>query len=247
MTCINKNHHQKNAFSLIELSVILTLIAIVITSLITIRTSEKKLQRTIGTYEKTETIYDAIKLFIADYERMPCPSEPSIPSSDPDYGSEACTTTTICSNPCTEGNGSIYQGSIPTETLGLNEEFIYDEFGYKLSYIVTVDDTTYDNFSYDYDAITLTNYNDTTIEKTVSLLIISHGENGNGAFYKTKIPKTPSDTSELKNSPINSQGTSITSDFFYGKKTNEFDDIIFSKTKAELINISDENNIINIP
>lgn len=242
------------AFSLIELSVVITVIAIVISSFLATMSAEKKLERTTQTYNKIIIIYDRIKLFIAQEGRLPCPADPELLD-----GIEDCTTSkqTMCSETdCTHNTTTtgIYQGSIPVKTLGLDDEFIYDEFGYQFSYIVPVrDSNTLDNIFSSWgnndekDAIELKNIVNDSKKKESSLIIISHGENGNGAFYKGVIIDSNikyTNNKELKNtSCANCDASNSNSiikpdtDFYYGSKTEEFDDIVFSKSKDDLIDL----------
>ena len=147
----------------------------------------------------------------------------------------------------------ILQGSIPTKALGLSEEMMYDSFGYQFSYVVSVDDSSsikiIDNNIFsnweddDYsDKINLTNIQDET-EAKYSLLIISHGENGNGAFYKGKIVKKLENSeeegisNEISNSYDDEDSEKPNNEFYYGKKTSTFDDIVFFKIKKEMIDL----------
>jgi type II secretory pathway pseudopilin PulG len=242
------------AFSLIELSVILTIIAIIISSLLTIILAEEELERTTRTYEKMEITYDKIKLFIAQQGRLPCPSDPALLTDDTEYGAENCEDIFMCDdNNC--NSVIIYQGSIPVETLGLEDDFIYDEFGYKFSYIVAIRDTIYGNnifsswgINNNNNEIELTNINN-GFAKPSSLLIISHGENGNGAFYKNKIQILETENEEeISNSSHDGVVTiKPDNDFYYGAKTENFDDIVFFKSKEELIDLVKNPIEITIP
>ena len=244
------------AFSLIELSVVITIIAILISSFLATMSAEKKLERTTQTYNKINIIYDRIKIFIAQEGRLPCPADPELLESN--YGIENCNTSQqimcsvlSCNN---HANTDIYQGSIPIKTLGLDDEFIYDEFGYQFSYIAPVRDSeTLDNIfsswgnNEEEDAIELKNIVDDSTTKKSSLIIISHGENGNGAFYKGVIIDSNINyinDKELKNTSCancdKSNSDSIrkpNTDFYYGSKTEKFDDIVFSKSKDDLIDL----------
>ena len=90
MPSSKKNNKHKKAFSLIELSVVLTVISIVITSFLNLISIEKELERTTETYKAIDSIYHKIKIFIIKEKRLPCPANPKLTSANEYYGSEDC-------------------------------------------------------------------------------------------------------------------------------------------------------------
>jgi prepilin-type N-terminal cleavage/methylation domain-containing protein len=251
MPSSKKNNKHKKAFSLIELSVVLTVMSIVITSFLTLISAEKELERTTEVYDRMDSIYHKIKISIIKEKRLPCPADPELTSGDVGYGLEDCNNPLMCeNNNCS--NATILQGSIPTNTLGLSEEMMYDSFGYQFSYVVSVDDSSpisekidsniFSNWgdNESEDKINLTNIQDENTDEQYSLLIISHGENGSGAFYKGEIVnKETENLKEISNSSHDDiiKSTKPDNIFYYGKKTNTFDDIIFFKLKNEMIDL----------
>ena len=161
----------------------------------------------------------------------------------------------------TDNEVKIYQGAVPVYALGLSSEMIKDDFGYKFSYVM-IDghqnafdyndigkslSEIEDSFEYtagEDSAINLTSGSNDHIENP-AFLLISHGKNGYGAYNYNGHPElsTPQqeDENDTKHEEHNYQynnGSStepnITNQFYYDGNL-AFDDIVFFKTKNNLI------------
>jgi type II secretory pathway pseudopilin PulG len=204
---------KKSAFSLIELSVILTVIAVVITNAINISKVSSKNNQVRDTKEKLKKIETAINVYVKKYEKLPCPASLILTPRDADYGKSVgadadCDYMDNYSGDtyvASANNNGIYkntaeqiiQGALPAVTLGLGRDFVSDAFGNKFSYRVTKQATANSGYRY-FKMIDMgqsarkirirhqkegnvgPNYR--TIQEEGIYAVISHGENGFGAF-----------------------------------------------------------------
>ena len=269
-----KQHQKKTkfiggkSFSIIELSIVLLIISIISTTSVSLFSSKNEVENIKSTKEKMTVIYQALKNFVVANKRMPCPADPTLKTTDSDFGFEAkednsddCDFSLGDSEqtPPNESDTTIFQGAIPIYALGLSDDMIKDNFGYKFSYIMisghekdfdysnigkSISDIT-DSFEYSKNensenSLNLTYGSNGHIEYP-ALIIISHGKNGYGAYdYNGNVNlNTPSvNNNETKNYAydINSgtQQIKIDSDFYYNG-SGIFDDIVFYKNKDNLI------------
>jgi prepilin-type N-terminal cleavage/methylation domain-containing protein len=181
----NKN----NGFSLIELSVVLVIIALI--SGITISIGSTQIQfAKISNAQKTLTNAKiAIATFKEKTGRLPCPADPTLASTHANYGFEvagcdlaACPAGVICPDAVQ------VRGVIPFKTINLSESAAYDSWNNKLSYIVDKDLTTIATANNDgripvFDA----NGNEITASTVIgkaTYILLSHGSDGKGAYKK---------------------------------------------------------------
>ncbi len=212
----------KKAFSLLELSVVITIVAILITGALAISVNDLNERRTEVTKERIQTIYKAMGNYLAANGRLPCPASPQVARSTSTYGTEV-----DCSNSSPASsigiwrsvwNANIWYGMVPIQTLGLSSDFGEDGFGAKFSYFIVKGFTSTDsstgfatNHANTYDGNGTTNririhekFSSTIREITNQAMfaIISHGPNKFGSFIPNATVQNPasSDTSEIWNS-----------------------------------------------
>lgn len=223
----------KSAFSLIELSVVLVVAAIVLAgvlsaSAVSIRNAKIKV-----TNDRIAAIYKALGSFAITNYRLPCPAAMNIARDGAGYGvsvgaAGACSDAGIYQ--ANQQNDILY-GMLPVASLGLPADLGEDGFGNKMIYIVNKNFT-----ATDYPSTTLSgffsSYTETDINITIGALqvaseniingnafaIISLGSNGYGAFAAnstTQNVSTSTDTYEAQNylANINGATTPKTADF----------------------------------
>lgn len=128
------------AFSLIELSVLITILAILLAGTLASKASSEKNRKVRVTEEKMAKIYQAMGIYLARNEVLPCPAAINLKEDNANYGVAPAT----CNSAPASGSGYwqssfydfLYSGMIPTTTLGLPIEYSYDGFGGKFSYTV---------------------------------------------------------------------------------------------------------------
>lgn len=224
--------NRKTAFSLIELSIVLVIIAIVVTGVLSASTTSLNNAKIKITNDRIEVIYKALGNFIATSYRLPCPASLNIARETTGYGDSVgdageCAAAGVYKSSV---QSSVIYGMVPINALGLPKELAEDGFGNKLIYIVNKNFT-----AADYPSTTLSGYFssfDETDNSAIKILqvptsntidgnafvIMSLGQNKYGAFNigaTAQNGTTSSDTYEQKNyvSNINTATTPYTADF----------------------------------
>ncbi len=131
----------KKAFSLNDLAILMSTVAIVAVSSVAISNIQLSGEREKADSEKIETIYKAIGKYLVQKKRLPCPaSTTKIRGQDLSYGVES-----ISAGNCAVTDGVYYvsslssnliYGIIPAQTLGLSSDFAQDQYGSKIVYVV---------------------------------------------------------------------------------------------------------------
>ena len=257
----SKIYNSKTAYTLIELSIVISIIAILLTGAIGISVSLINVSKKDITINKIDTLYGAIGKFIMIYKRLPCPASLNLLSSDPQFGIERVSASGGCQSSPSNGvyaNDNIYYGMLPVKSLGLSLEMSQDEFGGKYSYIIDhrfanqyleVPDFTKSSFG-TIENLTSINVSERILSANLRvvtdqaiLLIISHGQNKFGAFnYNSLIQNTNSlDSDEVSNSIASGVFDNI---FIVNSFNNQtFDDIVFYKTRNQIV---DDHGLYNI-
>lgn len=142
-------------FSLITVSIILTVASLVLVSTL----PDKKMDynsKAMSSIQKLQKVEDAMQAFMAQNGRRPCPADGQYPIGDVKFGLEATSVNFAAggpSYPCGGGtngigydikaplgpdatSGYVVAGTIPTKTLGLADDYAFDEWGHEFMYVV---------------------------------------------------------------------------------------------------------------
>jgi prepilin-type N-terminal cleavage/methylation domain-containing protein len=233
--------NKKNGFNLIELSIVITIMGTLLAGGIQLLDANNQRQSIEITRDKQERINDALITYFISNGNLPCPASPAQATSNDTYAQQqgslgACTVPSGSSivNPA----ANVFQGTLPTRTLGLSDEFMYDGWGNKFSYIVYSQNTPASNLE-------VQNLSGAQIATDIKYILISHGENGLGAYLRysfvdvdggggSGLPRRnalPSNAQELRNS-----GDAPLGNIYYQNQiTNGFDDITTFKTYNQMI------------
>ncbi|HEU5046989.1 MAG TPA: 6-bladed beta-propeller [Rickettsiales bacterium] len=153
---------QRAGFSLVELSVVLLIIALITGMAVSSGISVIASARLTATYKKMDAIEQALLAFRKANDRLPCPASLTLLPSDLKYGYEAGSTSgTVGNGACTGGTpaanavgyGTVNtgvqgaEGAVPTATLGIPSDFMYDGWGRRFRYAVDVNMTMTHAFS----------------------------------------------------------------------------------------------------
>ncbi len=151
----------KKAFSLLELAIVIAISSILMVGLIDFLNSMSSITKEKANKSRVENLKNAINDFFAVNNRLPCPANPTLATTDANYGVESLNTDGICDYNLTYNGtqssagfrnhrltyrtgtssflASIYHriifGAIPYKTLGLSESTMYDEYSNKITYI----------------------------------------------------------------------------------------------------------------
>ncbi len=133
------------AFSLIELSIVITIIAILVVGAVSVSIFNDTKEKIKLTQERMNEIYKALGIYAAKNGKLPCPASMKVESSDASYGfaadcSYTCTSTSFPSSSlgiwCSSAATNIWYGMIPVSTLDLPISYATDAFGTRFSYFV---------------------------------------------------------------------------------------------------------------
>jgi prepilin-type N-terminal cleavage/methylation domain-containing protein len=241
-----KKNSKKTAFSLIEISIVVLIIAILITGSLSSSITAINNAKLKSTRESMDEIYKALGNYLLVNGNLPCPASILELKSNSNYGTSVGTAGT-CSGAgvytsATSGATNLVYGMVPVKTLGLSNNLAEDGFEDKIAYIV---DKNFTNTSFGTSVSTATmTINEipgsatNTITNDAIFALVSYGINKSGAFpinSATQIARS-SDASERTNDL-----DSITSPLFDkilitdAKSSDVFDDVVFYKTRNNLL------------
>lgn len=187
-------------FTLLEMSIVLVIIALVTGMAMSSSISIIAQARISATQQKMKAIEDALLEYRIANDRLPCPGDNTLATTNANFGLEA-------SNPgtCTGGSpiaanysaagttntpATAAEGALPVLTLGLPADFMFDGWGNRFRYAVDVGYTAYGAFTNTpvgciNAAITINDAISSPTRSTASVYaLISHGPNGHGAYPK---------------------------------------------------------------
>ena len=193
-------------FTLVEMAVVLIIFGVLVSiGMMGLRyyIGNKGYDNTIAALDMNNS---GLITFQATHRRYPCPANPNLAETDPDYGYEDCSLPTVSGVRDADGNGTrdrVMIGAFPFNTLldpdrdpttndgsddsGYTAHYGYDGWGNKFTYAVTQSQTAANTFNQDFGAIDIqTEVQQSLLDKEGSahFVIVSHGENGKGAFSK---------------------------------------------------------------
>ncbi len=190
----------RTAFSLVELSVVIVVVALVVGFGISLGGNAIRAAERVTTQERLATIKNVLDTHFKNYGYLPCPYDRSLTPSDAAFGLEArpalgdpCTTSTSM---VTSPDGAVFIGGIPVRSLGLPDSYAADAWGNKFTYGVSANLT--DSAANYYTTIpqlqiysgdrTGSPYSLTTVVPDLTpgpgaaYIVISHGPDGRGAY-----------------------------------------------------------------
>jgi prepilin-type N-terminal cleavage/methylation domain-containing protein len=236
-------------FTLLELSIVLFIIAIVTGMAIQSGVSVVATARLSATQQKMKAIDKALLAYRNATDRLPCPGDLTIAPGATNYGVEGATP-----GFCTGGTPTpnfrrwlanatyLVEGAVPVTTLGLPNDFMYDGWGNHFNYAVIAPLTALRAFVLTHPplictSVTVNDVNGKVRSDGAIYALISHGPNGHGAYSKngTLVSTGSVNANELTNCHCNSSGTQQTYSATYvqadpssdpSNSLNSFDDIV---------------------
>lgn len=221
-------------FSLIAMSIILTVASLVFVSFLPGREAGDQSQKMINNEQKLEKVEEAMRSFMTFNGRRPCPADGSSAPGSATFGAEAGVPNVCGTAPLgpDAGTGHIVGGTIPTKALGLDASYAFDEWGRRFTYVVDTR-ATQRSTCIGLEGVSLTtptptgtgglkieNTNGGTVLDNVMYAYISHGPSGYGAFPAQgaatpakRINTGSTDTDEQVNAGVGSTFNYSTSNF----------------------------------
>lgn len=254
----------QSGFSLVELSVVMTVIGITLGGALTLATQKTEAEKVNETEAKLDLIEQSLERYLIENQRLPCPANGSVKIDAAGFGEETTPDATPqCSGASFNDGGSIYGGVVPVKTLELADDVMFDGWDRRITYAV---DANYANsgpgsptptnascdgpttsdvcFQY-YDAATsIIIRNDvdpagTAEPENAVYILISHGKNGFGAFRRfgsVTRNAASADVREQENAePSTAPHNSYDNTFIQAATSSTFDDMVRYRTKALLV------------
>ncbi len=238
------------AFTLLELAVVLVVISVILSTAISVASTRIEAQRLANTYGRIELISKAIKQYIQNYDRLPCPAFGSISAPTPAAPSPAgfgieerlTTGTEQCDNSNLDTDGNVFIGSIPHASLGLSLAAGLDGWENRFTYAVdnrfTYSGTEALKIGYlgeeNEPEIIIHNNDSAEITVTGIYLILSHGTNGVGAWPARGGSRIAAPSGFATDYPLENKNQDLDDTFVQVSHITGFDDIIFYKNKWQI-------------
>jgi prepilin-type N-terminal cleavage/methylation domain-containing protein len=203
---------RSSGFTLLELSIVLAIIALVTSMAVTAGISVVETARLTATQMKMKAIDDALMQYRASNDRLPCPGDLTITPGSAYYGLEAgagtasaigagtgvCTGTGMLPQANFTGAGATNtfqtaaEGAIPAVTLGLSTDFMLDGWGNRFRYAVDISYTANAafagaNIGCVNGAVGVNDANGNARSTGSIYALISHGANGHGAYTSNGV------------------------------------------------------------
>jgi prepilin-type N-terminal cleavage/methylation domain-containing protein len=252
---------RQHAFTLLELSISLLIIALVTGMAVTAGVGLIATSRQSATQNKMNVIEQALMQFRTANDRLPCPADitftPNLSSTN--YGVEAanpgvCTGGTPAANNSAAGATNTFatgvEGALPAVSLGLPLDFMVDGWGNKFRYAVDASMTANAAFvttpagCID-GALTINDANGNARSSNSIYALISSGANGHGAYTRSNVIVNAGSTNanEQTNCHCNSTATATTYAPTYvqmapyvdsATATDTFDDLVTYKERWQM-------------
>jgi prepilin-type N-terminal cleavage/methylation domain-containing protein len=200
----------RQGFSLLEMSVVLAIIAVVVSYGVTVGSAAIKGSDRLTTRERLSTIQKAIEVYAKTNGFLPCPADRALTPGNANYGKELRDNTThVDCVPAggmvrapSSGSPFVYIGAVPVRNLGLPDVYAGDAWSNKFLYAVSAphvgDMSSYittdgvivvqtgDRTGTHYPITTVRNnaaagYNDTP-GAAATYVVLSHGPDGKGSY-----------------------------------------------------------------
>ena len=138
MTITDTGSPKQAGFSLIVVSILLTVGALIFVSVLPGQEAGDVNIKMANNTKKLERVEEAMRGFMAANGRRPCPADGQYAINTANFGKEAAIAGTCTgSTPAAPlgpdaGTGYVVGGVIPTRSLGLSDDYQFDEFGRRL-------------------------------------------------------------------------------------------------------------------
>ncbi len=242
-------------FSLLELSVVLLILSTIIgVGVSYVGLSVEKAQRDTTT-QRMRAIQKALLDHRRAFHAIPCPSDITLAVTNTAFGrgdiqenpEDPCDGATYMPN---YQSGNNWVGGIPVRTLKLPDEYAFDGWGRRFTYVV--DDTVTGRGSFNLfkmsdniGDIEIVDAEGNTLESQAVYALISHGPNGHGGYSRygtSRIGGATISANELKNCGCNLGGvhSAFSTEFVQAPYTTDtgsgetFDDIVVYGTRRSL-------------
>ena len=244
---------KQQGFTLIELAISLVIIGLIISVALSVSTTQLQLVRISETKKKEEAIKNSLISFIEHNNRLPCPAQGNLPTTDPNYGREVKSgAAPFCTIP-NDATNTVVTGIVPWISLGITDDTATDGYYNRFTYQVVLTATTatpnYTPVAGNYTISAIQNGSSITmmlagtVIKAVAVLV-SHGANGYGAYLPSgaQLATAGAGPNELKNA---GHTINFVMQDFSSATGNTFDDVIMPISVSDLLTPLITNGIID--
>lgn len=242
----NKFYSSRKAFSLLELSILIIVVAVIATGALLNNVASVNSDKMQITNYRIQKIYQALGSYLLVNGKLPCPAPiTSIKLTSSNYGIAAsedgnCATTGGVYQSDITGAENLVYGMIPVKTLGLENDFAEDAYESKFDYIIDKRFTNVSTFSttnvnntnsnsnsscsmikVTFRGVTLSDEYQNSCDDRALFVIVSHGNNKLGAFNvnSASINNSSTNQDEIDNSATNFlDGVTNTASFSVNKR-----------------------------
>jgi prepilin-type N-terminal cleavage/methylation domain-containing protein len=249
---------QSRGFTLVELSIVMMVLALLLASILTVLANDISQRKLSDTQARLESISSALVAYRKQSNKLPCPSDYTLINTAANFGVQAA-------NPgsCTGGspaaprsNGNSVAGAVPTKTLGLPDQMMFDGWGNRFYYAVdkrlTAANafTTYLPSDAAIGSLTVNDASGSPRTTQAAVVLVSHGQNGHGARLMSGTAKSTSsiNTSELENCDCDSSGgvTAFNATFVMKASTvsptsfyDSYDDLVVYLLRSQMLSAAE--------
>jgi sugar lactone lactonase YvrE len=235
----------RSGYILIPLCVLLTIASLLFVTLLPAAISNSLYAG--KTSLRLDTVMLALRQYQAATGALPCPADASLPEGNTQYGIAAANPASGCMGGTPAANYSdtanrIVVGMVPVRALNLPDTAGLDNYGRKITYAVDTDATV----CYTGTLTGTITVSDNGIPATSTAVLVSHGQNGHGAFVSlpgasgsaSRLNAGSTDADELTNAHVNTAFSPITplSTFVDKVATASFDDLVVYKSSLFNLN-----------
>lgn len=239
MICSRKKKFsvKEKGFSLLEMAIVITISAVSISAGLVVFNEYSRQTKYDQTIAKIEEIMDAIDDYADRFNRLPCPADATDLISDANFGigtySGSCTTENLENT----GTPDTVMGMLPVSTLNLYPSYAYDAWGNRFSYVIDQDSAQtngMDEAEADIE-LDLKNFDSSSSYSGVVVIVMSHGENGYGAWPARGGSTRNNITGGITQEDANAEIT--TTNYFHASvSVAGYDDILYFWTKDQIDN-----------
>lgn len=235
-------NNRKSGFSLLELSIVLTIVAIMVAGGLTLTTAKVSQDQIENSFTEMENIQKALQVYASEFGMLPCPAAIGLASTDALYGRQAtdCADATPPAGitrveyPAASGN-YVRIGGVPFYTLQIPERYLADDFNNRYFYAVSESFITSATSS-STGNIRVVDSAGASVSDVVAWVVFSPGKSHKGG-YVAKTGSLYSACDGTAKDGENCDGDGIFTDAPYNDGTvaaNFFDDLILWQTRMQL-------------
>lgn len=230
---LNKKNY--NAFTLLEMSIVILILSILFVGGINLYLSIVELSEKNLSADRIYVVNKALSRYLLTNMRLPCPSDITLYNDDPDYAKELRSYSGDCEVLDSRfSNGDYIAGGVPTKELGLPTEYTLDAWDSKVVYVVNKKYATNKGFfSGGGASMIIEDVQGNLASNKAIYVLISPGPNQNGAF-KNGYQNT-ADKNLLDKENLFLDSVSFDNRFVKDVNNKEFDDIVLYNDKSSLI------------